>query len=117
MSRTNYPQLPTSRLDTAAVNRPLRGSAAIVGAATYGCGAAPGMDDMALLVRAAQAAVADAGLAMQDIDGIAVNGSARVVGWVASLTRLLQTGYIYQYAFGMIIGLLVLITLFVSIRY
>jgi len=51
------------------------------------------------------------------IDGIAVNGSARVVGWVASLTRLLQTGYIYQYAFGMIIGLLVLITLFVSIRY
>ena len=71
MSRTNYPQLPTSRLDAAAVNRPLRGSAAIVGAATYGCGAAPGMDDMALLVRAAQAAVADAGLAMQDIDGIA----------------------------------------------
>jgi len=51
------------------------------------------------------------------IDGIAVNGSARLVGWVASLTRLLQTGYIYQYAFGMIIGLLVLITLFVSIRY
>ena len=65
------PNIPTSRLDAAAVNRPLRGSAAIVGAATYGCGEAPGMDDMALLARAAQAAVADAGLTMQDIDGIA----------------------------------------------
>ncbi len=50
------------------------------------------------------------------IDGLAVNGSARLVGWLASLTRRLQTGYIYQYAFGMIIGLLVLITLFVSLR-
>lgn len=68
MSRAN---IPTSRLDAAAINRPLRGSAAIVGAATYGCGEAPGMDDMALLARAAQAAVADAGLTMQDIDGIA----------------------------------------------
>lgn len=51
------------------------------------------------------------------IDGLAVNGSARLVGWFASLTRRLQTGYIYQYAFSMIIGLLVLITLFVSLRY
>ena len=68
MSRAN---IPTSRLDAAAINRPLRGSAAIVGAATYGCGEAPGMDDMALLARAAQAAVQDAGLTMQDIDGLA----------------------------------------------
>ena len=66
MSRT-----PQSHLDAAAVNRPLRGRVAIAGAATYGCGEAPGMDDMTLLVRAAHAAVADAGLTMQDIDGLA----------------------------------------------
>jgi NADH-quinone oxidoreductase subunit L len=49
------------------------------------------------------------------IDGLAVNGSARVVGWVAAASRLLQSGHIYTYAFGMIIGLLVLITLFVTL--
>jgi len=48
------------------------------------------------------------------IDGLAVNGSARVVGWVAALSRLLQSGYIYHYAFGMIIGLLIMVTLFVT---
>lgn len=64
-------EVPQSGLDTAAVNRALRGKVAISGAATYGCGEAPGMDDMTLLVRAAHAAVADAGLTMQDIDGLA----------------------------------------------
>ena len=49
------------------------------------------------------------------IDGIAVNGSARLIGWVASASRLLQSGHIYTYAFGMIIGLLALITLFVTL--
>jgi len=48
------------------------------------------------------------------IDGLAVNGSARVVGWVASASRVLQSGYIYHYAFGMIIGLLAMVTLFVT---
>ncbi len=48
------------------------------------------------------------------IDGLAVNGSARVVGWIAAVSRLLQTGYIYHYAFGMIIGLLAMVTLFVT---
>jgi NADH-quinone oxidoreductase subunit L len=48
------------------------------------------------------------------IDGLAVNGSARVVGWFASATRVFQSGYIYHYAFGMIIGLLVMVTLFVT---
>ncbi len=51
--------------------RSLRGKAAIVGAATYGCGETPGSSDMSLLARAAHAAVADAGLTMRDIDGIA----------------------------------------------
>jgi NADH-quinone oxidoreductase subunit L len=49
------------------------------------------------------------------IDGVAVNGSARLVGWVAAVSRLLQSGHIYTYAFGMIIGVLVLITLFVTL--
>ncbi|QGZ38840.1 NADH-quinone oxidoreductase subunit L [Pseudoduganella flava] len=40
------------------------------------------------------------------IDGLVVNGSAKVVGWFSSLTRLAQTGYIYHYAFVMIIGIL-----------
>jgi NADH-quinone oxidoreductase subunit L len=48
------------------------------------------------------------------IDGLAVNGSARVVGWIAAVSRLLQSGYIYHYAFGMIIGLLAMVTLFVT---
>jgi NADH-quinone oxidoreductase subunit L len=46
------------------------------------------------------------------IDGLAVNGSARVVGWVSSIVRYVQTGYVYHYAFAMIIGLFLLITFF-----
>jgi NADH-quinone oxidoreductase subunit L len=44
------------------------------------------------------------------IDGVMVNGSARLVGWVAKVVRLLQTGHIYAYAFAMIIGLLALMS-------
>jgi NADH-quinone oxidoreductase subunit L len=40
------------------------------------------------------------------IDGMLVNGSAKVVGWFSAITRLFQTGYIYHYAFVMIIGIL-----------
>ena len=40
------------------------------------------------------------------IDGLVVNGSAKVVAWLAALSRLLQTGYIYHYAFVMILGVL-----------
>jgi NADH-quinone oxidoreductase subunit L len=45
------------------------------------------------------------------IDGVIVNGSARAVGWVAAVIRYLQSGYIYHYAFAMIIGMLVLLTM------
>jgi NADH-quinone oxidoreductase subunit L len=38
------------------------------------------------------------------IDGAAVNGSARLVGWFALLVRRVQTGYIYHYAFAMLVG-------------
>ena len=46
--------------------------------------------------------VGDRGL----IDGLIVNGSAKVVGWFALVTRHFQSGYIYHYAFVMIIGVL-----------
>jgi NADH-quinone oxidoreductase subunit L len=46
--------------------------------------------------------VGDKGL----IDGLIVNGSAKLVGWFSSMVRTLQTGYIYHYAFVMILGVL-----------
>jgi NADH-quinone oxidoreductase subunit L len=39
------------------------------------------------------------------IDGGMVNGSARVVGWLSSVMRHAQSGYLYHYAFAMILGL------------
>ena len=44
------------------------------------------------------------------IDGLFVNGSARLVGWTATVVRQLQSGFIYHYAFAMIIGILLLLT-------
>ena len=49
------------------------------------------------------------------IDGLLVNGSARVVGWVSAISRHLQSGFIYHYAFAMIIGIMALVTFFVLI--
>lgn len=48
------------------------------------------------------------------IDGLIVNGSAKLVGWMATAIRLFQTGYIYHYAFTMIIGVFVLMTLWIN---
>ena len=45
------------------------------------------------------------------IDNVMVNGSARLVGWFAAVVRHVQSGYIYHYAFAMIIGVLLLLTL------
>jgi NADH-quinone oxidoreductase subunit L len=39
------------------------------------------------------------------VDGVLVNGSARSVGWLAAVVRHVQSGYLYHYAFAMIIGL------------
>jgi NADH-quinone oxidoreductase subunit L len=44
------------------------------------------------------------------IDGIMVNGSAKLVGLLSRVLRHLQSGYIYHYAFSMIIGVFVLLT-------
>lgn len=43
------------------------------------------------------------------IDGLLVNGVARLVQKIAGITRFLQTGYLYQYAFSMILGVIVLL--------
>jgi NADH-quinone oxidoreductase subunit L len=43
------------------------------------------------------------------IDGTLVNGSARLVGWISNLARGVQTGYIYHYAFAMIVGVAMLL--------
>jgi len=45
------------------------------------------------------------------IDGLVVNGSAATVGLVAGLVRKLQSGYLYHYAFAMILGLVALLAL------
>jgi NADH-quinone oxidoreductase subunit L len=45
------------------------------------------------------------------IDGLFVNGSARLIGWIASIVRRFQTGFIYNYAFTMFIGLLGLLSI------
>ena len=50
------------------------------------------------------------------IDGVIVNGSARLVSWFAGIIRRLQSGFIYHYAFTMIIGIVVLLTLIVAAR-
>ncbi|EXJ14843.1 NADH-quinone oxidoreductase subunit L [Imhoffiella purpurea] len=48
------------------------------------------------------------------IDGAVVNGSARTVGRFALQARHLQTGYLYHYAIAMIVGLVGLLTVFVT---
>ena len=47
------------------------------------------------------------------IDGALVNGSAKLVGWSAGLMRRVQSGYLYHYAFAMIIGLAALLAWYV----
>ena len=47
------------------------------------------------------------------IDGAIVNGSWKLVGRVASVIRWVQSGYIYHYAFAMLLGVFVLMSYFV----
>jgi len=51
------------------------------------------------------------------IDGAAVNGSARAVGWIALLVRRVQTGYIYHYAFAMLLGVGIVLFVFLTWPY
>jgi NADH-quinone oxidoreductase subunit L len=48
------------------------------------------------------------------IDGLAVNGSAGLIGRLAGVVRRWQTGQIYQYAFSMLLGVFVLLTLWLG---
>lgn len=45
------------------------------------------------------------------IDGL-INGTAAAVGWTTSRVVKLQTGYLYHYAFAMLVGVALLITYF-----
>jgi NADH-quinone oxidoreductase subunit L len=56
--------------------------------------------------------VGDQGL----IDGLIVNGSWKLVGWVSGVVRKAQTGYLYDYALAMILGVFVLMTYFVWLK-
>jgi len=44
------------------------------------------------------------------IDGFLVNGSANLIGWFSSHVRKVQSGFLYHYAFAMILGLIGLIS-------
>jgi len=46
------------------------------------------------------------------IDGVFVNGSARLVGWFSGIVSLLQSGLIYKYAVMMLFGILLAMTWF-----
>jgi NADH-quinone oxidoreductase subunit L len=43
------------------------------------------------------------------IDGAMVNGTAESIGWFGGVLRRVQSGYLYSYAFWMVIGLVVLL--------
>jgi NADH-quinone oxidoreductase subunit L len=49
------------------------------------------------------------------IDEIIINGSAWAVGWFAGVARHIQSGYLFHYAIAMILGLLMLLTWFVTV--
>jgi NADH-quinone oxidoreductase subunit L len=48
------------------------------------------------------------------IDGALVNGSAHTVSWFGSVIRRVQNGYLYSYAFWMVIGLAILLGWFLE---
>ena len=50
------------------------------------------------------------------IDGGIVNGSWKLVGVVSTMTRQIQTGYLYHYALAMIVGVFLLMTWFVWLK-
>jgi len=50
------------------------------------------------------------------IDDVLVNGTARTVGRLAGVMRQIQTGYLYTYAFSMIIGLTVFLGWMIWLR-
>jgi NADH-quinone oxidoreductase subunit L len=47
------------------------------------------------------------------IDGAVVNGSWKLIGRISGVVRWLQSGFIYHYAFAMLLGIFILMTYFV----
>ena len=50
------------------------------------------------------------------IDGFFVNGSARLVAATSAMARQLQSGFIYQYAFAMVLGVVVFLFWWLTLR-
>jgi NADH-quinone oxidoreductase subunit L len=48
------------------------------------------------------------------IDGIVVDGSANTIGFIAGIVRRVQSGFLYSYAFWMVIGLAVMLGWFLT---
>jgi NADH-quinone oxidoreductase subunit L len=51
------------------------------------------------------------------IDGFFVNGSARLVAATSAVVRQIQSGFIYQYAFAMILGIVVFLFWWLTLRF
>lgn len=101
--RQDVPKGPaaSSAVHTSSGLKALRGSAAIAGVATFGCGEATGFTEMEVLARAARAAVADAGLTMRDIDGLCT-ASVLSTMWPMPVTEYL--GINPRYINGTMVG-------------
>ena len=80
-----------------------------------------GFDELYSSVFAAGARAVGGGLwkggDQRTIDGLMVNGSARVVGWFSGVVRLVQSGLIYWYAFVMLFGVLLALTWFLFLSH
>jgi NADH-quinone oxidoreductase subunit L len=50
------------------------------------------------------------------IDGFFVNGSARMVGFASAVLRQIQSGFVYQYAFAMVLGIVVFLFWWLTLR-
>ena len=51
------------------------------------------------------------------IDGLMVNGTARLIVWFSAVIRQIQSGYVYHYAFAIILGLFFFITFFIKLHH
>ena len=94
-------RFPSRLISTSADLQALRGKSAIVGVGTFGFGEAHGYTDMELLAKSAHAAVADAGLTMQDIDGLCTASTTSTM-WALPVTEYL--GINPRFVTGTMIG-------------
>ncbi|NIP76989.1 MAG: hypothetical protein GTN90_13845, partial [Xanthomonadales bacterium] len=93
----------SSRCEGAAMSDPknLRGKAACVGAATAGCGEAPGRNSTELMAEAVLKALADANIPLHQVDGIF---AATAVHSMAAMSLAEYLGVHPKYSSGSNIG-------------